>query len=744
MRKMTRLTVLWLFALLPLAFAQTQWPWPVTPFNQSHEITGNFSEYRSTSANGHFHNGTDIPKADGSPVYPVKDGMVTSLSRTGSNAFVRVNDHAYVHILPTAALSVGDSVFAQQTVLGTILTGLGHVHFISGFSGAERNSMLAGSGLNPYDDPWPPIIRFTNFYANNSDVTLSRTSLSGKVDIMVKVDEQNGPPTSSLSRRNNGTYEIGYKILNAAGDSVVYEPSINGIRFRFDTKPSNTYVNRVFYRPLSSTTSHVYQVTNNTNADFFWNTELLPYGNYVVMTFTRDTRSNTDTMYTSVTTMEPDLIPPDQPTLRSVTETTGGMLIRWYPNTDADLVGYRLYFSFDNVTWTLYRDEGQLTATATELEIPHIINRDVYYRITAVDNAPGIRNESLESDVYGMSNGSFNGKVLLVDGFDRTSGGWSAGQHDFAVRLGQSVINGGYSFDTVPNESVVDSTVLLSDYEAVFWMLGDESIVKETFGDAEQMIVGDYLENGGRLFVSGAMVAWDLDGSATGSAADREFLHQVLQCEYSSSATGNAIANGASGSLLAALTIDFGQNAYAPDSLNVLSPLNGAVPALTLAPGETIGVQYQGTVRSGSNSARLIYLALPLETVDEDSIHSEMISRVLDFFFGPTAIGDLPEDGAPLDFSLSANYPNPFNPETTMEFRVPQAAEVSLIVYNLLGQPIRVLVSGVRQPGLYTATWDGFDDSGAAVTSGIYLVRFYARAEGQQPVEQVRKMTLLR
>ena len=64
--------------------SQAQFPWPVTPFHESQQITGNFAEFRDTGSADHFHNGTDIPKPDGSPVYPVKDGVVTSIGAVSS------------------------------------------------------------------------------------------------------------------------------------------------------------------------------------------------------------------------------------------------------------------------------------------------------------------------------------------------------------------------------------------------------------------------------------------------------------------------------------------------------------------------------------------------------------------------------------------------------------------------------------------------------------------------------------
>ncbi|HFB67430.1 MAG TPA: hypothetical protein ENJ66_00585, partial [Calditrichae bacterium] len=305
------------FALASASPGQDSFPWPVAPVNQSHEITGNFCEFRDTGSSDHFHNGTDIPKPDGSPVYPVKDGKVTAM---GSD-WVRVEDKAYVHIVPAAGLSIGDQVYASQTVIGTIESGLGHVHFTNGYVGAERNSMLEGSGLTPLVDEWKPIIRFVKFFENNSSTEFPASGIAGKVDIIVKVDEQNGPPSSPISRRNNGTYKIGYRILSADTGTVVYEPPNNGLRFQFDTKPSNSYVHNVFRKEFSSTTSHTYQVTNDISRDNYWDTSQLEPGNYVVMIFTEDTRHNADTAYVPVTIKELDRVPPQQPKWRFLSGT---------------------------------------------------------------------------------------------------------------------------------------------------------------------------------------------------------------------------------------------------------------------------------------------------------------------------------------------------------------------------------------------------------------------------------------
>ncbi|MCG8607105.1 tandem-95 repeat protein [bacterium] len=81
------------------------------------------------------------------------------------------------------------------------------------------------------------------------------------------------------------------------------------------------------------------------------------------------------------------------------------------------------------------------------------------------------------------------------------------------------------------------------------------------------------------------------------------------------------------------------------------------------------------------------------------------------------------EVGLPKTVVLNPNYPNPFNAETTIQYALPKAVRVELIIYNLKGQEVRKLVDGVQQPGYKKVLWDGKDDRGHDVTSGIYFLR---------------------
>ena len=74
---------------------------------------------------------------------------------------------------------------------------------------------------------------------------------------------------------------------------------------------------------------------------------------------------------------------------------------------------------------------------------------------------------------------------------------------------------------------------------------------------------------------------------------------------------------------------------------------------------------------------------------------------------------------------LSPNYPNPFNPSTTIGFSLPEAGLVDLVIFNVMGQKVRKLLSKHMAPGIYSIVWDGCDDRGIPVSAGIYFSRLH-------------------
>jgi hypothetical protein len=92
-----------------------------------------------------------------------------------------------------------------------------------------------------------------------------------------------------------------------------------------------------------------------------------------------------------------------------------------------------------------------------------------------------------------------------------------------------------------------------------------------------------------------------------------------------------------------------------------------------------------------------------------------------------------------LAFNLHGNYPNPFNPTTTISFDLPKAATVNLDIFNLRGQKVRSLVNTELPSGTHNAVWNGRDDAGSPVSSGVYLYRL---SNGEREI--TRRMVLMK
>jgi len=98
-------------------------------------------------------------------------------------------------------------------------------------------------------------------------------------------------------------------------------------------------------------------------------------------------------------------------------------------------------------------------------------------------------------------------------------------------------------------------------------------------------------------------------------------------------------------------------------------------------------------------------------------------------------------------FTLSSNYPNPFNPGTRIDFQIPHKSHVTLRVYDVLGRPVKTLVDGVLPASVvtpYFAIWDGTDETGTRAASGVYFYRMDAKGESGASSTQIRKMVLVR
>ena len=96
-------------------------------------------------------------------------------------------------------------------------------------------------------------------------------------------------------------------------------------------------------------------------------------------------------------------------------------------------------------------------------------------------------------------------------------------------------------------------------------------------------------------------------------------------------------------------------------------------------------------------------------------------------------------EAIPAEYSLSQNYPNPFNPTTKIDFSLPRSDDVTVTIYNLMGQQIKVLMNSNLEYGYHTVTWNGLDQLGRPVASGVYFSELRTRN-----FRKTKKMLLLK
>ncbi|MFQ5753345.1 MAG: FlgD immunoglobulin-like domain containing protein, partial [bacterium] len=104
-----------------------------------------------------------------------------------------------------------------------------------------------------------------------------------------------------------------------------------------------------------------------------------------------------------------------------------------------------------------------------------------------------------------------------------------------------------------------------------------------------------------------------------------------------------------------------------------------------------------------------------------------------------TSVAGGDDSSLPREFALYQNYPNPFNPDTQISYDLPKSTDVSLKIYNLMGQQVKTLVDEAQPAGQHIIRWDGTNNFGTRVASGVYV---YVIKAGD--FVQSKRMTLLK
>jgi hypothetical protein len=261
----------------------------------------------------------------------------------------------------------------------------------------------------------------------------------------------------------------------------------------------------------------------------------------------------------------------------------------------------------------------------------------------------------------------------------------------------------------------------------IIWFTGDSSL--SPLNISEQDELRQHLNAGGKLFLTGQDIAqYSFD----------EGLSDTLGAKFQDNSIIDLVRGITSDEISHGLTLLIegpggANNQISPDILDITDSSTTAT-IFHYGSGTTnpAGIHYA----NAQSNSRAVFLGFGFEAITDSSSRSQLMQKILAYLldtpvgFEPHILADL----IPGTFALHQNYPNPFNPSTTIEFDLPTACQVSLKIYNILGEEVVTLVSDRLTAGSYNYQWDA-----SGLASGIYIYHLSTEA-----YSATRKMILMK
>lgn len=275
-------------------------------------------------------------------------------------------------------------------------------------------------------------------------------------------------------------------------------------------------------------------------------------------------------------------------------------------------------------------------------------------------------------------------------------------------------------------DSVFSAGISLPDHPVVLWDFDADA--EDTLTPEDQAALTDYVARGGKLVLFGQNLGRDL--VLNGTDSDRNFYTNVLHAAFDSDDSRSSIVRGVVGDpvgqgLMIVMRTPDGINTQ--QSPEVILPGLGAKTFLNYLP-----VNKSAAIRFEDEVTKIAYLGIGLNafTGQAQKTGSQLLANLFAWLEGRST--DVVDSARlPEHFELRQNYPNPFSTGsgdllsdggTTIEYALPIAAQVQVTIYNLLGQKVRTLVRQEKPAGTFRVRWDGQDERGHELVSGVYLV----------------------
>jgi spore germination protein YaaH len=377
---------------------------------------------------------------------------------------------------------------------------------------------------------------------------------------------------------------------------------------------------------------------------------------------------------------------------------------------------YKVYTSLDGEVFTL-TDSSE----TQEILLDNLGSGQIIYMKVSNANAHGSSNLS---EVLGVTvSDEAESSVLVVQGFERIGG--TVNNFDYIIEHGSAIQAAGRLFDAASNDAVESNAINLSDYDVVDWISGEEATATVSFSPMEQTRIMEYLEQGGRLFISGSEIGYDLE--ASGSGGDLSFYRNYFKADYiSDDAQSYAMTGMASGIFagMSGISFDNGNHGtYDVDYPDGIKPYGGSSNNLRYDGADYTsvggaGIQYTGSFGESTALGGIVYLGVGFEAIYPESSRNAIMATVLDYLEISVAV-DNPTQ-SPDDFRVSHAYPNPFNGSFAIDVHTPEARALTLSLYTLKGQLLRSMEQHVHA-GSNHITFAGLNNSNTS--SGVYILK---------------------
>jgi len=358
---------------------------------------------------------------------------------------------------------------------------------------------------------------------------------------------------------------------------------------------------------------------------------------------------------------------------------------------------------------------------------------------------PGVGYADLDFSTVNFSAGSTSWKfvtygleVLVVDDEEN--------QHEnFAV---EALNLTGKNFGVVSSRLVSAAIEAINTFDIIFWMC---AAAEPTLTLEEQNVIKTFLDKGGKLYLSGVDIAYELGDPTSPAYSDNSlnFLTNYLHATYVKRDYNVTILEKIEGDIITGGIGFFGLRGGTGGS--TINPLNNDYPNQIL-PADTnahaifqyypktndypaIRANHFGTEGNG----KIVFTTFGFESISKTPERNMFAQKIIDWMSLPTGLPDAASSTIPDHFELKQNYPNPFNPETYIGYILPEKNDVRLNIYNQLGQIVRTLINVKQEAGQYEVRWDGNNDQGLPVVSGVYFYRIQAGN-----FAAVKKLVLLR